>query len=74
MHLEDVNMKTFIIVYLVLMLPVIHQAHTLMKRDIDERIRNSIRYNLRVFIILTLYTPRWWWLFFVNVFNKFKKK
>lgn len=74
MHLEDVNMKTFIIVYLVLMLPVIHQAHTLMKHGIEERIRNSIRYNLRVFTILIFYTPRWWWLFFVNLFNKIKKK
>lgn len=74
MHLEDVNMKTFIIIYLVLMLPVINQAHTLMKRGIEEKIRNSIRYNLRVFIILIFYTPRWWWLFFVNLFSKLKNK
>lgn len=74
MHLEDVNIKTIILIYLGLMLPVINQAHTLMKRDIDERVRNTIRYNLRVFIILIFYTPRWWWLFFVNLFNKLKNK
>lgn len=56
------------------MLPVINQAHTLMKRGIDERIRNSVRYNLRVFTILILYTPRWWWLFFVGLINKLKNK
>ena len=67
-------MKTFLIIYLVLMLPVINQAHTLMKRGIDERIRNSVRYNLRVFTILILYTPRWWWLFFVGLINKLKNK
>jgi hypothetical protein len=64
----------YIFIYMLFMLPVINQAHTLMKRGIDERIRNSIRYNLRVFLILIIYTPRWWWLFFVGLIDKIKNK
>jgi hypothetical protein len=56
------------------MLPVVIQAHSLMKKGIDEHIRTNVGYNVRVFIKLIIYTPRWWWLFFVNIFNKFKKK
>jgi hypothetical protein len=67
-------MITFIVVYFILMFPVIRQAHTLMRRDIDEEVRNTIRYNLRVFIILIFYTPRWWWLFFIGLIDKFKNK
>lgn len=67
-------MKTFIVVYFILMLPVVMQAHNLMKRGIDEQIRTNIGYNIRVFIKLIIYTPRWWWLFFINIINKFKKK
>jgi len=67
-------MKTFIVVYFILMLPVVMQAHNLMKRGIDEEIRTNIGYNLRVFIKLIIYTPRWWWLFFINIINKFKNK
>jgi hypothetical protein len=67
-------MKTFIVVYFILMLPVVMQAHNLMKRGIDEEIRTNIGYNIRVFIKLIIYTPRWWWLFFINIINKFKNK
>ena len=67
-------MKTFIIVYFILMFPMVVQTHMLMNRGIDERIRNSIRYNIRVFIRLIFYMPRWWWLFFVDLINKFKNK
>jgi hypothetical protein len=56
------------------MLPVVMQAHNLMKRGIDEEIRTNIGYNIRVFIKLIIYTPRWWWLFFINIINKFKNK
>jgi hypothetical protein len=74
MHLEDVNIKILVSVYFILMLPVVIQAHSLMKKGIDEHIRTNVGYNVRVFIKLIIYTPRWWWLFFVNIFNKFKKK
>jgi hypothetical protein len=74
MHLEDVNIKTLVSVYFILMLPVVMQAHSLMKKGIDEQMRTNVLYNFRVFIKLIIYTPRWWWLFFVNIFNKFKKK
>jgi hypothetical protein len=67
-------MKTFIIIYLMLMLPVIGQAHTLMKQNITEEVRNTFRYNFRVFIVLIFYTPRWWWLFFIGLIDKFKNK
>ena len=67
-------MKTFVSVYFILMLPVVMQAHSLMKRGIDEDIRTNIGYNIRVFIKLIIYTPRWWWLFFTHRFNKNKNK
>jgi hypothetical protein len=67
-------MKTIIAVYFILMLPVVIQAHVMMKRMINEQIRTDISYNLRVFIRLILYTPRWWWLFFIGIFNKIKNK
>ena len=67
-------MKTFIVVYFILMLPVVMQAHSLMKRGIAEEMRTNIGYNIRVFIKLIIYTPRWWWLFFINIINKFKNK
>ena len=67
-------MKTFIVFYFILMLPVVMQAHDLMKRGIDEEIRTNIGYNIRVFIKLIIYTPRWWGLFFINIINKFKNK
>jgi len=56
------------------MLPVIGQAHTLMKQNITEEVRNTFRYNFRVFIVLIFYTPRWWWLFFIGLIDKFKNK
>lgn len=64
----------YIFIYMLFMLPVINQAYSLMKKGIDEQMRTSVRYNIRVFIILVFYTPRWWWLFFVNLFNKIKNK
>ena len=64
----------YILIYMLFMLPVIGQAHTLMKRNITEEVRNTFRYNFRVFIVLILYTPRWWWLFFVGVIDKLKNK
>ena len=67
-------MKTFITIYFILMSPMVVQTHILMKRGIDERIRNSLRYNIRVFIRLILYMPRWWWLFFLDKIDKFKNK
>jgi len=67
-------MKTFIIIYLVLMLPVIGQAHKMMKQTINEQMRTNIVYNINVFIRLIFYTPRWWWLFFVGLINKLKNK
>jgi|LakMenE01Jun11ns_1017448.scaffolds.fasta_scaffold5214724_1 hypothetical protein len=67
-------MKTIISVYFILMLPVVMQAHKMMKQTINEQMRTNPLYNLNVFIKLIIYTPRWWWLFFVNIFNKFKKK
>ena len=66
-------MKTFVAIYFILMLPMVIQTHNLMKLGIDERIRNSVRYNFRVFIRLIFYMPRWWWLFFTDIKNKFKK-
>jgi len=73
-HLTDVNMKTIVSVYFILMLPVVIQAHKMMKQTINEEIRTNLLYNLNVFIKLIIYTPRWWWLFFVNIFNKLKNK
>jgi hypothetical protein len=67
-------MRTIISVYFILMLPVVMQAHKMMKQTINEQMRTNPLYNLNVFIKLIIYTPRWWWLFFVNIFNKFKKK
>jgi hypothetical protein len=56
------------------MLPVIGQAHSLMQKTITEKVRNTFRYNFRVFLVLIFYTPRWWWLFFVGVIDKLKNK
>jgi hypothetical protein len=56
------------------MLPVVMQAHKMMKQTINEQMRTNPLYNLNVFIKLIIYTPRWWWLFFVNIFNKLKNK
>jgi hypothetical protein len=67
-------MKTIISVYFILMLPVVMQAHKMMKQTINEQMRTNPLYNLNVFIKLIIYTPRWWWLFFVNIFNKLKNK
>ena len=67
-------MKAFIVVYFILMFPMVIQTHNLMKRGIDERIRNSFKYNIRVFIRLIIYMPRWWWLFFIDKIDKFKNK
>jgi len=50
------------------------QTHMLMKRGIDEQIRNNVKYNIRVFIRLIIYMPRWWWLFFIDKIDKFKNK
>ena len=63
-------MRTIISVYFILMLPVVMQAHKMMKQTINEQMRTNPLYNLNVFIKLIIYTPRWWWLFFVNIFNK----
>jgi hypothetical protein len=67
-------MRTIISVYFILMLPVVMQAHKMMKQTINEQMRTNPLYNLNVFIKLIIYTPRWWWLFFVNIFNKLKNK
>jgi hypothetical protein len=56
------------------MLPVIGQAHKMMKQTINEQMRTNIAYNINVFIRLIFYTPRWWWLFFVGLINKLKNK
>jgi len=67
-------MRTIISVYFILMLPVVMQANKMMKQTINEQMRTNPLYNLNVFIKLIIYTPRWWWLFFVNIFNKLKNK
>ena len=67
-------MRTIISVYFILMLPVVMQAHKMMKQTINEQMRTNPLYNLNVFIKLIIYTPRWLWLFFVNIFNKLKNK
>ena len=67
-------MKTFIVIYFILMLPVVIQAHILMQHGIEERIRTNFKYNFRVFIKLIFYTPRWWQLFFIGIIKKIKNK